>query len=380
MFAELLLATSFQVGPFYEQRPDFVAVRPFYAREAETTDVLWPVFTKHRDWWRFCLFVHEQEQDDGGFQFDLMPLWFNGRTGGRSAGDGARTGGESYWGLFPIYGRHPHFALMYDLEFALWPLWTRYRMPRPDEDRWLETKSVLFPFVSWRDDGAWSVWPFYGVNFQRESVHRYALWPFVTWADYSADRDTAGAGSSWMVWPFYGRVRRAYERQDLFLPPFFSVATASTKKKNKLASFPESFRLRCPWPFFEYESTPTRERTSVWPLWERAVNREYATGNVSSSVTRFGWKLIELYDDETRVFPFWTSRDDGSYFRLWPFWESAAKDDVTVSRTLALVPVRWVPAIERGWSKFWTFYERETDPVCVHHSLFWGIIRWRTVR
>ena len=45
MFAELLLAATFQVGPFYEQRPadDYIAVRPFCAHEGETDDVLWPV-------------------------------------------------------------------------------------------------------------------------------------------------------------------------------------------------------------------------------------------------------------------------------------------------------------------------------------------------
>ena len=371
MFVETLLAAAFQIGPFYQQKPDYVAARPFYAHEGETDDVLWPVFTSHRDWWRFCLLMHYQSSSDGGYQFELMPLWFQGREGGKESGKG-------YCGLFPIAGYHPHIALVYDLKFALWPLWMQYRMPRPDEKKWMTTNAVLFPFISWRDDGSWGFWPLYGVNHQRESDHRYALWPLVTWASYRADRDTAGEGYSWMMWPLYGRVRRAYETQDLFLPPFFSVATASSKAKDKADSPPESFRLRCPWPFFEYERTPSRARTSVWPLWERAVNREYATGKVSSSVTRFGWKLVELYDDETRVFPFWTSRPDGSYFRLWPLWESETEKEVTRSRFLALFPIRWVEAVDRNWSKFWTFYESESCPLYTDHSLLWGIIRWRT--
>ena len=96
-------------------------------------------------------------------------------------------------------------------------------------------------------------------------------------------------------------------------------------------------------------------------------------------MTRFGWKLVELYDDETRVFPFWTSRKDGSYFRLWPFWESVrGSDGVTRSRFLSLFPIRWVPAVDRNWAKFWTFYERAEGRNGIDHSLFWGIIRWRT--
>ncbi len=374
MLSSLFLAAAFQIGPFYEQRPadDFVAVRPFYAREGEVDDVLWPVFTSHRDWWRFCMFTHYQSQDDGGWQFDLIPLWFCGHLPAR----GDDRAAQDYWGLFPLFGHHPSIALMHDIDFVLWPLWMRYRMPRPSGGRWLETNTVLFPFFSWRDDGAWSFWPLYGVNHQRESDHRYALWPVVTWAGYREDRDTAGAGSSWMVWPLVGRVDRAKERQWLFLPPFFSHAEVENRAEGEKGS-----RLRCPWPLFEMESTTSRDRISIFPFYERVRLKSYARGvgdGVSSSVTRFGWKLVELYDDETRVFPFWTSRRDDSYFRLWPFWESQKLDGVTKSRLLALFPIRWAPAIERSWSMFWTFYEREDRATCTHHSLLWGIIRWST--
>lgn len=373
MLANLLLAAAFQIGPFYQQGPDAVAVRPLFAHDGEVNDVLWPVFTAHRDWWRFCLLMHFQSYPDDEYQFGLWPIWFNGREDG-----------TSYCGLFPLGGYHPHIALLYDFKFALWPLWMQYKMPRPGEKKWMTTNAILFPFVSWRDDGSWGFWPLYGINHQRESDHRYALWPIVTWASYREDRDTGGEGTSWMVWPLYGRVRRAYERQDSFLPPLFSVATAWNKRNRDkdLNSFPESFRLRCPWPFFEYETVrDVKDRVSVWPFYERQVNYEYKTGERSSSVTRFGWKLVELYDDETRVFPFWTSRPDGSYFRLWPLWESSADRYGTVrSRFLSLFPIRWVSAVDRNWAKFWTLYEREENPVCSYHSLFWGIIRWRTVK
>lgn len=374
MPGSLILAAAFQVLPFYQQEPaeDFWALRPVVSHEGGTTDVLWPVFTRHRDWWRFCYLVNWQRQAETGdcYQFSVVPFWFSGRD--RETGP--------YWGLFPIYGRHPHIAMMYDFRFALWPLWHRYRMPRGRG--WLVTDSVLFPFFSRRSDGAWSVWPFYGVNYRRESDHRYALWPLVTWASYREDRDTAGAGSSWMVWPLCGRVRRERESQDMLLPPFFSVASAWSRRRRGEAAAdapPDSLRVRCPWPFFEYERTPSRRRVSVWPLYERvrwlSFDREK---DEEGNVTRFGWKLVEIYDDEVRVFPFWTSRGDGSFFRVWPFWESGRAGDVTEGRFLALFPVRWVPAIDRNWSKFWTFYENRSCPLYTDHSLFWGIIRWRT--
>ena len=41
MFAEaLILATAFELGPFYAQRDDFMAVRPVVSKEADTTDDL----------------------------------------------------------------------------------------------------------------------------------------------------------------------------------------------------------------------------------------------------------------------------------------------------------------------------------------------------
>ena len=370
MLGSLLLAASFQVLPFYQQKPeeDYYALRPLWSAEGEDMDVLWPVFTKHRDWWRFCYFVNWQDHaEEEGSQFSLVPFWFHGRDAEKGF----------YWGLFPIYGEHPHIGMMYDFKFALWPLWHRYRMPRGRD--WMETNSVLFPFFSWRSDGAWSFWPVYGVNYQRESDHRYVLWLLVTWASYREDRDTAGAGHSWMVWPLFSQVSRERESQTSLIPPFFSVASAYSRRRGEdglpVAS---SVRIRCPWPFVEYERTPARRRVSVWPLYERVVDLDYSTGAASGSVTRFGWKLVELYDDETRVFPFWSSRKDGSHLRIWPLWESETKDGLTRGRFLALFPIRWVPAVDRNWAKFWTFYENESSPVYTDHSLFWGIIRWRT--
>ena len=377
----LLLAASFQIGPFYEQRPedDYYALRPFWSHEKGETDVLWPVFTYHKDWWRFCYLVNYQDYHDeaDGYQFSIVPFWFNGRD--------AESG--SYAGLFPVAGYHPHVGMMYDFKFGLWPLWHQYRMPRVYRDKssgeerreWLETNSVLFPFFSWRSDGAWSFWPVYGVNYQRESDHRYFLWPIVTWASYREDRDTAGAGYSWMLWPLYGNVTRERESEHLILPPLFSYAKTFRRDENGEPGPTISARLRCPWPFFEYETSPSRRRISVWPFYEKSEDLDYRKGEASSSVTRLGWKLVELYDDETRVFPFWAGSDD--HKRAWPFWESerdTGPDGAAHNRVLAFFPIRWVPAVDRNWSKFWTFYESRELTRYTEHSLFWGIIRWRT--
>lgn len=361
MLANLILAAAFQIGPFYEQRPnhDYYAVRPFYAHEGAVTDIVWPLFTKHETWWRALLLVHNQ---DTGFdrQFEMMPFWFNGET----------REGEKYWGFFPFYGHHPHMILVYDCDFVLWPVWMRYRMPRPSEDRWMTSNVVLFPFVHWRDDGSWGAWPIYGIGHQRESDHQYALWPVVTWASYRQDRDTGGAGYSWWVWPLYGSVEREREHQTMVIPPFFSYTRTPSLK-----------RWRTPWPFIEWETGTRRDRVSVFPLWERVKDKKYFDGSTESITTRFGYKFIEIYDDETRVFPVWCGKDDASYIRVWPFYEGEEQwDGSTHSNVLGLIPIRWIPQIDRNWAKFWTLYEFDTCPVYTDHSLLWGIIRWRTYK
>ena len=371
MIASVLLAASFQILPFYQQDTahDYYALRPLWSHEGEVTDVLWPVFTKHRDWWRFCFLMDEQTHGDGSWQFEILPIWWNGREKDDS----------SYWGLFPLYGRHPHILMMYDWEFCLWPVWMRYRTPRPKENRWMTSNVVLFPFVHWRDDGSWGFWPFYTFAHNRADDHTSVLWPIWNWKTCFADRDTGGEGTAWMLWPLVGRVAREREEQWLFVPPLFSYAETRSRRAGETDAV-ESTRLRCPWPIFEYEASRQRTRLSVFPLYEHIENRAYADGATLDEITRFGWRLVELLPDETRVFPFWVSRPDDTYFRLWPFWESSVGEDgVRRGRFLSLFPIRWAPSVDRNWSKFWTLYENATRPGGVtEHSLFWGIMRWTT--
>ena len=374
MLAEaLVLAAAFEVGPFYEQRRDYAALRPFVSSPGETTDVMWPVFTSHRDWWRFCWFTHYQDYPDGGYQFEVIPLWFNGHSADNPDYD-------SYWGLFPFYGEHPHILSLYDVRFCLWPIWTRYKSPRnAAQGGWMTTDAVCFPFWHLRNDGSWGLWPLAGLSHNRADDHRYVLWPILNWKMCFDDRDTSGAGTAWMLWPLYGSVKRERESQWLFLPPLFSWAEAHSMSSASKGDSSPDVRLRCPWPIFEWESTASRERISVLPIYEHVHWRTYKEGDNGGDVTRFGWRLVELYDNETRVFPIWTSMKDGSYFRLWPFWESTRDGNgVSHGRFLSLFPIRWVDAVDRNWSKFWTFYENESNPVCTYHSLFWGIFRWRT--
>ena len=275
---------------------------------------------------------------------------------------------------------------MDDWTFALWPVWHTYTV------KGVRSHAVLWPFFTWRDDprAGVGVWPFYGQARQRESDHGYALWPLVTWASYDEDRDTSGAGHSWWFLPFYGEVRRARESQTMVLPPFFSHART-----------PTATRWRLPWPLVELQESSTRDRISVWPLWEQVRGYAYVDKGKSrpeERTWRVGWQLVEntvLETDRSRetrfnLFPFvtwerrWTKPKKGgapvpkdAYFRFWPFWSSETVDGRTRCRTLELMPIRHNEGVERNWAPFWSLWEKDERPDGrTRHSLLFNLVHW----
>ena len=161
----------------------------------------------------------------------------------------------------------------------------------------------------------------------------------------------------------------------LLIPPFFGRAKTASGS-----------RLRCPWPFFEKESTTAKDRLSIFPFYEKVSLKDYREGKAESGVTRFGWRLVEIYRDssgeveETRVFPFWAK--GRGFFRLWPFWATEtldAKKCVTYSRCLNLIPIRWIDAIDRNWAPYWSLWESEDRPDGrTRYSIFFNFIAWQT--
>jgi len=416
--------SQFRFLPLYEQRfasfgdnfpeSSFYAVRPFYsqvrdpASDTEIYDVLWPLATVHchnrASWWRALNFYGDRRRGEDGslidYSFCIFPVWYNGRT----------RDDESYWGLFPFYGTHPHLLFMDDIHFAVWPIYMDYSV------NGVRSHAVLWPFISWKDEPreALGIWPFYGYSHKRESDHKYVLWPLFTWASYESDRDTSGAGYSWMFWPLVGCVSRERESQALFLPPFFSYAETDI-----------AMRWRLPWPLVDVEVGRQRNRVSVWPLWEQISGFPYSSKTGENGATlppaeehtwRIGWKLVErtrLETDRTlekrfSLFPFYTDEDSwvkagastkasdaeaeavaqgsahepslkSSYFRIWPFYASATENGETRRRFLELNPIRHSGGTERNWAPFWTFYTNETrKDGSTRHTLFWGIIKFTT--
>lgn len=364
----------------------FWSFRPFYSRVRDigtgncTYDFIWPLGTyrthAENSWWRAIIAYGDDRGSDPSWSANVFPFWFSGAD---------RTG-KDYWGLFPIYGKHPHLLLMDDWSYVFWPIWQTFMV------KGVRSKALLWPLVTWKENPRQGigVWPFCGTAILRESQHWYAVWPIVNGARYYEDRDTSGEGFSLMVWPFYGLVDRKKEKQNMFLPPFFSYTKTDSAE-----------RWRLPWPFVEVLNSSVRNRVSVFPFYERVEGYSYRKENNSNpeeKTWRILWYLLEGSVLETKTskferfsfFPFWTSeatwskdiktgemKKTSAYKRLWPFWSRREKDSLGREQILELNPIRHSEGVERNWSSFWTFWECE-DMIDgrVRHSLFWSLFDW----
>lgn len=351
-FAWTVAAVDVNVGPLfeYDSEKDFVAVRPFWSSTPKTEDFVWPLGTWHTAddafWYRFLFLVYGHERS-----VNVFPLWFSGRD---------RETDEFHWAAFPLYGEHPHMLFMDDIHFVLWPLYMDYSVKD------VKSHAVLWPIFSWKDSPreAVGIWPAWGWSRLRESIHYYMLWPIFTCADYGKDRDTSGAGRSYMIWPLYGEVQRECERQRLILPPFFSVAET-----------PQTWRLRCPWPFVDVELGVRRDRWSVWPIVEHSVQKRYADGQADDSIWRFGWQLAEKTNSRLNVFPFFTM--EKNFVRVWPFWSRRTDGGCEKVKVPDIVPIRDADGLVRNWEPFWTLYSSEDLPDgSVRRRFLFNIFWW----
>lgn len=380
-----------RVGPFFEYGSregvgmTRLAVRPFFAWERAARhpvdrdlEVVWPL--SHFGWrgdafhWRVVmLFWNEEDRTgraSGDYSLSIPPLWVNGRDAG-----------ESYWGLFPIWGRMPKFLLLEDFRWAFFPLWLSYRT---GGTQGTAREYVLWPFFSLKHDPdatRWGLWPLFGTKHERERDSRYVLWPF--WNDQTFHAHNH-KGRAWMLWPLFERIDADTEQGWGVLPPLFRWSETTDG----------AFLLRAPWPLFERYRDPRESTWRMWRFW-----------GMTHRGTRDGWwflhpivvsqrqKTVSQFVRAFRVWPFYVSeetvaydargnaREQKRYFRIWPFYASDYhEDDGLRRRALALFPIRGVPVVERNWAPFWTLYTATRAPGSdeTHHELLWGLIWWTT--
>lgn len=386
-------------GPFWEQAesPDGKTLtafpRPVWARAADPAesraawDFLWPVaagktYGSQRSW-RFLVawfFDRDAADPESQYRFSLLPIWFHGRD----------ADGRGYAALFPVGGEIRNVPLRDRIRFALFPLWAQSQIHD------VTTTEVLWPIFSrtTSPDGhmeAFRAFPFYAWSKNvRQYEKRAVLWPVWTHARYVHPK---AHGTAWVLFPLVGRVDLNSQKGWMALPPLFQHVRGE-----------QLTRTYCPWPFFQRETGPVRQKFYLWPLYGHRV--------AGSQDRRFWlWPLIHRnerefgFEKSTRwsVAPFWTHatrtenpnpsgrrgakaapaapagspRTLGQRTKLWPLYSRAYDVDQRTYRLrlLELWPAGHPPPVERSWAPLWTVLDVRVRGEDRDVDLLWGLVR-----
>ena len=324
--------------------------------------------------WEFLYPLGKYERRGKTYKAYLAPLWISrGEEGGKKNTAiltlywGRTEGGESYGGLFPLWGGFRERFGRDRIEFRLWPLYTRI------EDEGTTVEKFLWPFLQrfrGREEG-FCLWPLYCRREEGEKLKKgYVFWPFYVWKDEAVPGGTLRMR---LYFPLYASIRSPQERSDIYLPPFFF---------HKRRFSPPYERWETPWPFViwdQYEEgimplyrrrkEPNKERR--WVLWPLYVYEWDRMGDEEQRVYRFFLinrhrKVLRqgvLHAEDFNLWPLFSwrkGRDRGSTFsslQPLPFHDEGLERN--------LYPLFWILRWELGPSGE-SFFD-----------LLWGLFRYR---
>jgi hypothetical protein len=251
-------------GPFYSQSESPEererTLRPFFSyrenlkEQTEELEYLYPFGryrktpegTLHRLIPFYSSFEPSQEraEEDKKENVDLFPFfWGKGKDG------------RPYGGVFPFGGLFRDRFDRDEIQFVLWPLYSRILEGET------ETFHALWPIFSLTSGGMRSgfrIWPFYGQE-KQEGMGAFRkmffLWPIGSYQQKHLDTDNPK--TSFYLFPLYISEQSSNENKKIFLWPFFNYYT----EKNF-----DYFQVDFPWPFFQYARGENAKAFKVFPL------------------------------------------------------------------------------------------------------------------
>jgi len=283
--------------------------------------------------------------------------------------------GRTLRAWFPFGGVFERF-LSYDrLEFALFPLWIH------SERSGRYTTHLLWPFFS-STSGAggpsWRFWPIIG-NDIYEGRHEawFFLWPFFQWKRDRLWAEPEKQEREWLFFPLYGEAHQDTYSSHTLLWPFFGW---SSDPKTGMLSWDG------PWPLVRFHDDPPNDtrRWRLWPLYST-----YHGDGLDS--TWYLWPIVNVrheeyehsFKDAFHVLPFWQSweshsDDEGlrSWHRLWPLYQvdQPAEQHTRVGFP-SLNPLWRTPEIEDMYAWIWELYSHEKDGVQRRERSWLGLYR-----
>lgn len=371
------------IGPFYSAysnpKEEGWAVRPLLSyhhdREKETKEwqFLYPLgkyrLTPEERYTHFIPLVRgakplkEKPEDGKREDFGFFPVFW-----------GKTQGGESYGGLFPVYGQFKERFGRDEITFFLWPLYSTAR--------WEGNKktTILWPILSWTkgdEEQAFRLWPLYGYEKKRGEYDRsFVLWPF--FFHYREDLDTDAPKTKWMLFPLYISETSDIENKKIILWPFFNYYH---DRRNDYTQWD------MPWPFIQYAKSEDYNVKKFWPIFSEKRKPasyefsllwpvyEYSKENMEEDqAEKTTYRFLIINKSETTVWP--EKKEEESIARLWPlFYLKTRRDGSAFLHFPAIIPLE-DEGFERNYGPIFRLYEYEKDKEGGEKSkLLWGLYR-----
>jgi len=368
-------------GPFYSQaespeerewtlRPLF-SFRENIKEQTEELEYLYP-FGRYRktpegELYRLIPFFSSfkpsqtKEEEDKRENVDLFLVFW-----------GKDKEGESYGGVFPFGGLFKDRFARDEIQFVLWPLYTRIREGET------QTYNILWPIFSLTSGGMRSgfrIWPFYGQEKQEgEGAYQktFFLWPIGHYQQRYLDTDNPK--TYFYLFPLYLSEQSSNENKKIFLWPFFNFYT----EKNF-----NYFQVDFPWPVFQIARGENAEAIKLWPL--ITYRRVDAKEKLSLFWPLFSQEKEENEEkDEVLTRFLYISKFHQVYYkkedrwervtRFWPFFRHAEDGRGMVHFFLpALMPADW-EGLERHYGMLFRIFEYYQDGKGKEVSKFlWGL-------
>jgi hypothetical protein len=373
------------LGPFisYKKTPDTVeyGFRPVfynyhdYAKDRSGFDFLYPLMT-HRTFegdTKFqlieYLFSYNSDLRPSGFReysYMLFPFVF-----GRKDEDPK----NSYFALFPVYGKIRHKFGKDEINFFLFPLFLQTR------EEGATNNNFLWPFIGAYSGGGVTggrFWPLYGTKEKEGDFEdEFALWPIYM----HRERDFYGEKlSSTAVLPFYYGTDAPGRKQRTYLWPFVNVIDDRNRDVK---------RWDIPWPFITF-SRGSVHTNRVFPFYSRRLEDDYETGFLMWPALGYKKYVFKDYMRTKRTFALFILKDttdtplnergrSAKSVHFWPLFSyRTTPDGVSTMHFLSLIETFLPdnPPRERNWSPFWQFAVWRMDAEGNQtSSILWNTIR-----
>lgn len=387
-------------GPVFwtDQQPDSVrwGVAPLFSHasnpaiDSEEFDFLYPFITYDRFGEEYKLRLFLMTTFTGGSnqepqpvrRFTLFPFIFLQRS---------PTPEFNYSAVFPLHGTIRDRLMRDEIEFTLFPLYSRTRK------RDIETRNYLYPLVHTRTGDhlqGWQAWPLYGHETRQPFSHTnefgdvdfvpghnktFALWPF--WLQEDAGLGTTNPVHSRASLPFYFSVRSPARDSTTVLWPFFSHIVDREKNYRE---------WQVPFPFIEFARGPGKTANRILPFYSHIATTNAESGSLLWPLwryTRFEGSVYARERDRVLFFLYSDLRETNRLRNtvlhrrdLWPLftWRQDHEGRERLQALALLEP--FIPnnkGIERAWSPLWSLWRAEHNPATQQssQSLLWNLYR-----